>query len=64
MVLLIGSKTPDTLRDQLRRASRLRDRAALEKLIDEAEQAGFPELGTELSKARDTLESLGGGRGG
>lgn len=36
----------------------------MEKAILECEDAEFPELGPQLSLARDTLESLGGGRGG
>ena len=58
------SLSPDTLRDQIRRASKLKDKEGLERLIDEAEAAGYPELGSDLRKARKSLESLGGGRGG
>lgn len=36
----------------------------MEKLIDECETAEYPELNIDLCKARDVLESLGGGRGG
>ena len=48
----------------MRRASRAKDREGLEQLIDEAEAAGYPELGSDLREARKSLESLGGGRGG
>ena len=37
---------------------------ALEKAINLAEVAEYPELSSVLRKARDTLENLGGGRGG
>lgn len=56
--------TPDVLRDQIRRASKAKDKEDLERLIDEAEAAGYPELATDLREARKSLESLGGGRGG
>lgn len=52
------------LRDQIRRASKAKDKEDLERLIDEAEAARYPELATDLRKARKSLESLGGGRGG
>lgn len=58
------SLSPDTLRDQMRRASRAKDKISLEQLIDEAEAAGYSELGPDLREARKSLESLGGGRGG
>lgn len=58
------SLSPDTFRDQIRRASKAKDKEGLERLIDEAESAGYPELGFDLQKARKSLESLGGGRGG
>ena len=57
-------KSPDTLRDQLRLAIRQKDIKSLEKAIAETEAARYPELSAELYKARDVLESLGGGRGG
>lgn len=56
--------TPDVLRDQLRRASKASDKEDLERLIDEAEASGYPELATDLRGARKSLEGLGGGRGG
>lgn len=57
-------KSPDTLRDQLTLAIRQKDIKTLEKAIGETEAARYPELAAELSKARDALETLGGGRGG
>lgn len=57
-------KLPDTLRDQLTLAIRQKDIKALEKAILETESARYPELSTDLRKARDVLENLGGGRGG
>ena len=57
-------RRPDALRAKLRKAARERDREALAQLIAELEMARFPELSSDLRRARDTLESLGGGRGG
>ena len=37
---------------------------ALEKAIEECEAAGYPELGSELSRAREALKGLSGRRGG
>lgn len=57
-------KSADTLRDQLTMAIRQKDIKALDKAIAEAEVARYPEIASDLRKARDSLESLGGGRGG
>lgn len=54
----------DTLRDELADAIISEDTDSLEKAIADAEAAGYPELGSDLRKARDTLDKLGGGRGG
>lgn len=43
---------------------RKKDTENLKKSIQECEEAGYPELASDLRKARDVLESLGGGRGG
>lgn len=59
-----GFKTPDALRARLNTAIAQKDKMALERAIIDCEEAGYPELGTDLRKARDTLETLGGGRGG
>ena len=56
--------SPDTLRNQIREASKSKDKDALERLIDDAEIAGYPELGADLREARQYLESLGGKPGG
>lgn len=56
--------SPDTLRREIREASKTKDKEALERLIDDAENAGYPELGADLREARQSLESLGGGPGG
>lgn len=56
--------SPDTLRREIREASKTKDKEALERLIDDAESAGYPELGADLREARQSLESLGGGPGG
>lgn len=54
----------NTLRDELADAIESTDIDSLEKAIADAEAAGYPELSSDLQKARDTLERLGGGRGG
>lgn len=48
----------------MQKAMDSRDKAELERLIDIAEEAEYPELGLDLRKARETLECLGVGRGG
>ena len=45
-------------------AIRQKDIKALDKTIREVEASRYPELATDLRKARDTLDKLGGGRGG
>lgn len=62
--MYLGSKTPDVIRARLNTAIALKDKQALERAIIDCEEAAYPELGTDLRKARDILESLGGGRGG
>ncbi|XP_036360724.1 uncharacterized protein LOC115214251 [Octopus sinensis] len=57
-------KTVESLRDQLEKATKLKDKVALRQIIEDCEAVAYPELSFDLSKARDTLESLGGGRGG
>lgn len=54
----------DLLRSQLRDAIASEDIDSLEKAIADAEAAAYPELASELLKARDTLKINGGGRGG
>ena len=63
---LSGSRsvTPERLRDDIKKASRTKDKAGLERLISDAESAGYPEIVLDLEEARKSLESLGGGRGG
>lgn len=56
--------SPDNIRDKLKKAIASKDVAALQSVIEEAEEASLPEVSSDLRKARDTLESLGGGRGG
>lgn len=56
--------SPETLREELDEAISSKDIDKLEKAIEDAENAGYPELGSKLRKARDTLDKLGGGRGG
>ena len=56
--------SPDTLREQLRSAVKDNDRPTLEKLIQMAEEAQYPELGLDIREAREALYKLGGGFGG
>lgn len=61
---LPAPKMPDILREQLKAALKEKDRFALEKIILQCEAAAFPELGSDLRRAREVLQDLGGGRGG
>lgn len=56
--------TPDALREELKKATRQKDKRALENIIDVCETTGYPELGPELCRARNALQQIGGGRGG
>lgn len=57
-------KSALSLREKLAEASRGKDLKALQKAIEECEAARYPELSCDLQEARETLENLGGGRGG
>lgn len=61
---LTDIKSPQILRDQLEVAVRSKNKDGLASVIQELEEAAYPELSLELSKARDFLENIGGGRGG
>ena len=63
-ILMSDIMTADMLRSQLREAINSEDIDSLEKAIADAEAAAYPELASDLLKARDTLEINGGGRGG
>ena len=60
LITEIMSPTPTSLRDQLRAAIKFKDIDSLEAAIEEAEAIGYPELGSDIRKARETLASLGG----
>lgn len=64
MLRLLDIMSQEELHDELTDAIRSKDIDKLEKAIEAAEAAGYPELGSKLRKARDTLDKLGGGRGG
>lgn len=64
MTWLTDIKSPQILRDQLEVAVRSKNKEGLASVIQELEEAAYPELSLELSKARDILENIGGGRGG
>lgn len=57
-------KSPDALRGQLTAAIKSRNRSELESAIIECEKSGYLELSPDLRLARETLESMGFGRGG
>ena len=58
------SQSTESLRDKISAAIRHEDKDQLLKVIAECETANYPELSPDLRKARDTLDRLGGGRGG
>lgn len=60
----LATKSADSIREKLKTAIQRKSRPSLERAINEAEAARYPELAYDLRQARDTLESLGGGRGG
>ena len=53
---LLGSKTPDVLKDKLREALRKGDKDALEEVLDECIAAGMPELDSDIRRARKALD--------
>lgn len=57
-------QSPESLYEALQSAIKEKSRVNLERVITECESAGYPELYFQISEARDTLESLGGGKGG
>lgn len=59
-----ATKAPDALVSQLKSATRQKDKTALAKIIVECEEAGYPEIANDLSKARETLHSICGEYGG
>lgn len=59
-VCLSGVKTPDILRERLRKAVKKQDMSDLEKAVRECEAASLPELGYALREAREAIKSLGG----
>lgn len=61
---VLGPQKIDVLRDQLREAMAQKNKTSLEKVIRDCETAEIPELGLELSKARNMLETISGSRGG
>lgn len=61
---LLDIVSADALREELADAIKSEDIDSLERAIADAEAAGYPELGSDLCKARKSLDNLGGGRGG
>lgn len=64
MFHLSDIKSAVLLRENIAEAVRGKDINALQAAIEECEAARYPELSCDLQEARETLESLGGGRGG
>ena len=59
-----GTMSPDAIREQLKMAIKQKDKRLLDKVIQEAVTAGFPELESDILQARNTRDTLQGGRGG
>lgn len=59
-----GSLNPETLREQLKDATRQKDANLLDKSIKLCLASGFPELDADINRARDNLDILEGGQGG
>lgn len=57
-MILPGSQTPELLAAKLKRATRTKDKYALDKAINECVASGFPELKAEIAKARNFLFNL------
>lgn len=56
--------SPEAIREQLKMAIKQKDKKLLDKAIQEAVAAGFPELESDILQARNTRDTLQGGRGG
>lgn len=61
---LSGSKTSESLRENLKEAIKTKDRIVLDKAISECVSAGMPELDADIQKARSVADILRGGTGG
>lgn len=58
------AKNSQDILEKLSKAILSKDKESLSKAIEECENTGYLELSPYLKNARDTLESVGGGRGG
>ena len=56
--LVLGSKSPDVLRDRLRAAMRDGTKDDLESIISECVAAGMPELDSAIHQARNLLDDF------
>ena len=56
MFRLLGSKTPEVMKERLRSAIRKGDKDELESALDEAVAAGMPELDADIYRARKSLD--------
>lgn len=57
-ISLLGNKTPDSLRTNLRNALREGDKGKLDRVIDECVAAGMPELDSDIERARKALGDM------
>lgn len=57
-------RSPTSLREDLIEAIQEKDLTKLDNAIRDCEAAAYPELSMDLRRARYTMETLGGGRGG
>ena len=61
---LPGSKTADSLKEKLAKATEKKDKNELEEVIKECVAAGMAELDSDIDQARNVLDQLKGGKGG
>lgn len=55
---LLGVKTPEKLLAKLKRAIKREEKSVLEHIINECVASGFPELNSEIEKAREILKEM------
>ena len=64
VVPLPGVQSSDSFRDQLRNAVSQNDIKKLDRVIKQSVAVGYPDLDSDIQKARETLYTLQGGQGG
>lgn len=61
---LLGIKSAESLRDNLKKAIRQKDMESLQSAIDKGISSGYASLESDIQQARDILELMKSGRGG